>query len=367
MGAAADTIHDKQGDPVKRRNLPQPASIAHRLNRRSLLAGSALFGIPVLAGPRLARAAPQKFAFALNWFAVGDHCAYYVALEKGYFEKAGLEVSLENSKGSADSLSKVATGRMDAGLGEVAAVMAANARGAELTVVGMIFDRSPLNVFSRKDMPAKSPKDLEGHTVGAPPGDGQRQVWPAFAKANNIDGSKVTWVNIEPTAKVPALATKRVDFVADYLTGLPLYEKAMGAGEVLMMPWSRFGMNMYSMSIAASPATIRNRADALRGFLAAAYQGWHDVMADPAGSVAIFKRQVPEIDTDFITKNMALGIDLMRTSRFAEHGLGWIDPARMRETTDIVNTYMGLPKNVDPATLFTDDFLTKIEMPISPT
>ena len=28
---------------------------------------------------------PEKFKFALNWFAVGDHAAYWVALEKGYY------------------------------------------------------------------------------------------------------------------------------------------------------------------------------------------------------------------------------------------------------------------------------------------
>ncbi|MEJ1975962.1 MAG: ABC transporter substrate-binding protein [Acetobacteraceae bacterium] len=337
------------------------------MNRRTFLAGAALIGAPVLAAPRIARAATQKFAFSLNWFPVGDHCAYYVALGKGYFEKAGLDVSLENSKGSGDSLAKIATGRMDAGLGEVAAVMTVNARGADLKIVGMVFDRTPLNVFSRKDMPANTPKDLEGHTIGAPPGDGQRQVWPAFVKANKIDESAVTWVNIEPTAKTAALAEKRVDFIADYTTGLPLYEKAVGQGNVVMMPWSRFGLNMYSMSIAASERTMKERPEALRGFLAAAYQGWRDVMADPQGSIAIYKKLVPEIDLDFITKNMAMGVDLMRTSRFAEHGIGWIDPARMRETGAIVNTYMGLPKQVDPDAVFTDAYLTKVEMPISAT
>ena len=48
--------------------------------------------------------APEKFKFALNWFAVGDHAAYWVALDKGYYTKAGLDVTLENSKGSGDSI-----------------------------------------------------------------------------------------------------------------------------------------------------------------------------------------------------------------------------------------------------------------------
>src|SRR5438477_4852129 len=179
---------------------------------------------------------PEKFTFALNWFAVGDHAAYWVALEKGYFTQRGLDVTLENSKGSGGSIAKVDTGRADAGLADTAVVIAALARTAKIIIVGMVFDKTPLNVFSSKEKAILKPKDLEGKTIAAPPGDSQRQVWPAFVKANQIDDSKVTWVNVEPAAKIAALAEKRVDAVADYTTGLPYYEKPMGIGNVVMMP-----------------------------------------------------------------------------------------------------------------------------------
>ena len=79
--------------------------------------------------PRCSRAAgsasaQEKFTFALNWFAVGDHAAYWVALEKGYYKAKGLDVTLENSKGSGDSIAKVDTGRADAGLADAAVVIA---------------------------------------------------------------------------------------------------------------------------------------------------------------------------------------------------------------------------------------------------
>src|SRR5499425_1890922 len=136
--------------------------------------------------------AEEKFAFALNWFAVGDHAAYWVALDKGYYKARGLDVTLENSKGSGDSIAKVDTGRADAGLADTAVVIAALARTAKIKIVGMVFDKTPLNVFSAKDKPVLKPKDLEGKTLAAPPGDSQRQVWPAFVKATGIDDSKVT-------------------------------------------------------------------------------------------------------------------------------------------------------------------------------
>lgn len=311
----------------------------------------------------LPASANEKFVFALNWFPVGDHAAYWVALDKGYFAERGLDVTLENSKGSGDSIAKVDSGRADAGLADAAVVVASHARGATVKMVGMVFDKTPLNFFSPKDAPVTKPKDLEGKTVGAPPGDSQRQMWPAFAKANHIDMSKVTWVNVEPTAKVAALAEKRVNVVADYTTGLPLYEKPMGKGNVVMMPWSNFGFHMYSMSIMASEKTMKERPEALKKFLEAAYMGWRDVMADPEAALKIFKKRVPEIDVDLIRANMKLGLDLMNTERYRKNGIGWIDEKKMCDSVALVNTYMGLPKKISCGDVYTTKFYTKVAMP----
>src|SRR5579885_2996612 len=201
--------------------------------------------------------AQEKWKFALNWFPVGDHAAYWVALDKGYYKEAGLDVTLENSKGSGDTIAKVDTGRADAGLADAAVLIASKARGTTVKTIGMVFDKTPLNFFSLKSKPLAKPADLEGATVGSPPGDAQRQMFPAFAKFNKIDASKVTWVNIEPAAKIAAVAEKRMDGVSDYTTGLPLYEKAAGKGNVVMMPWADFGFDLYSMSIMASEKTMK--------------------------------------------------------------------------------------------------------------
>ena len=307
--------------------------------------------------------AQEKFKFALNWFAVGDHAAYWVALDKGYYKAKGLDVTLENSKGSGDSIAKVDTGRADAGLADAAVVIASKARGTTIKIVGMVFDKTPLNIFSLKSKPLAKPKDLEGATLGSPPGDAQRQMFPAFAKLNHIDASKVKWVNIEPAAKIAALAEKRMDGVADYTTGLPLYEKAAGKGNIVMMPWANFGFDLYSMSIMASEKTMKERPKALQAFLEASYMGWRDVMADPKAAMVIFKKRVPEIDVDTIYANMLMGLDLMKTKQYAEHGIGSIDDKRMCASVDLVNTYMGLPKKVDCKDVYTKDFYTKVDMP----
>ncbi|HEY7517488.1 MAG TPA: ABC transporter substrate-binding protein, partial [Methylomirabilota bacterium] len=309
---------------------------------RRLVLVPALLVVMLLAHSTAAQA-PQKLTFALNWFAVGDHAAYWVALDKGYYKARGLEVELQNSKGSGDSIAKVDTHRAELGLADAVVVIPRIAQGARIKIVGAVFDNTPLNIWTRKDTGITKPKDLEGKTLAAPPGDSQRQLFPAFAKLHGIDPGKVTWVNIEPAAKIPALAERRVNAVADYTTGLPFYEKAMGKGNPVMMPWVEHGFDMYSMSIIASDKTMKEQAKMLRAFLEASYTGWRDVMENPKSALEIFKKRVPEIDLSLIEPNMMMGLELMKTARYAQHGLGWMDERKMCHSVDLVNTYMGVP------------------------
>jgi NitT/TauT family transport system substrate-binding protein len=307
---------------------------------------------------------PAKVVFALNWFAVGDHAAYWVAVDRGYYKARGLEVELQNSKGSGDSIAKVDSGRADIGLADAVVVIPRVAQGAKIKVVGAVFDLTPLNIWTRKDTGIVKPKDLEGKLLAAPAGDAQRQLFPAFAKLNGVDESKVKWLSIEPAAKFVALSEKRADAVPDYTTGQPFWEKAVGKENLVRMPWSQYGFDTYSMSIMASEKTINERGKVLRDFLAASYMGWRDVMQDPKASLEIFKKRVPDIDLALIEPNMMLGLELMKTDRYAKHGLGWMERAKMCRTVEVINSYMpDMPRKVGCDEVFTNEFLTKIEPP----
>ena len=149
------------------------------------------------------------------------------------------------------------------------------------------------------------------------------------------------------------------------VTGLPLYEKASGKGNVAMMMWADFGFDLYSLSIAASAKTMKERPKVLKDFLEASYMGWRDVMADQKAAMDIFKKRVPEIDYDTIAENMKMGLALMNTERYAKNGIGWMEEKKMCQSVDLVNTYMGVPTKVECKAVYTNDFLTKIELPKS--
>jgi NitT/TauT family transport system substrate-binding protein len=331
--------------------------------KRSILLVAVLALVAAVAGVGQAQA-PQKVVFALNWFAVGDHAAYWVALDKGYYKAKGLDVELQNSKGSGDSIAKVDTNRADIGLADAVVVIPRVAQGAKIKIVGAVFDLTPLNIWTRKDTGITKPKDLEGKMLAAPPGDSQRQLFPAFAKINGIDVNKVRWLNIEPAAKFVALSEKRADAVPDYTTGQPFWEKAVGKENLVKMPWSDYGFDTYSMSIMASEKTMKERAKVLRDFLEASYMGWRDVMADPKAALEIFKKRVPDIDLALIEPNMMLGLELMKTERYAKNGIGWMDRGKMCRTVEFINTYMpDMPRKVACDEAYSGEYLARIDPP----
>ncbi len=53
----------------------------------------------------------------------------------------------------------------------------------------------------RADSPIKTPRDLEGKTLGGAVGDGALKLFPAFCKVAKIDCSKVSITNMQPSLR----------------------------------------------------------------------------------------------------------------------------------------------------------------------
>ena len=77
-------------------------------------------------------AAQQKIDFILNWVPGGDHAPYYYAKKLGWYQKEGIDLNLEPGKGSALATQKVGAGANPVGLADMAGVLVAKGKGADL-------------------------------------------------------------------------------------------------------------------------------------------------------------------------------------------------------------------------------------------
>ena len=315
-----------------------------------------LAGSPALAA--------DKVTLNLNWFYVGDHSPYFVALDKGWYKEEGLEVNIVPGKGSGDVVKKVDVGSVDIGIVDTGVLIVARAQGANVKIVSMLFDKSPYCMWMWKDSGINSPRDLVGKKIGAPPGDAQRTIFPALAQVNGFDPDKVTFVNIAAEAKFTALAAKQVDVIFDYYSGAPFYYKAMGRENVKHMMFADWGVDVYSNALVASEKYIKENPGIIKRFVKASLRGWEFTLKNPEEAIEIMARQRPEIDKPVLLANLKLIIDLFRTNRYKQNGIGWVDDKKMNDSIKIIAQYRDLKVDMKTKEIYTNEFLTKIPLPI---
>ena len=307
----------------------------------------------------------EPVTLRLNWIPGGDHCFYYVAKELGFYESNGLDVTIERGQGSGDTVKRVELGTVDIGLADTGTVVVARSQGAKVKVIAIIYSQSPNGIKTRRDTGITCPKDLEGHTVGVPPGDAQRVLWPALAKANGIDMNKVALVNIKPGAKAQSLAARVVDAVFDWIVGNVQYWQAgLGRDELVIIPWAAWGVNPYGNAIIASEKTIEERPDMLRRFLDATMKAWQWSLLHPDEAIEIFTNYNPEVPPlAALVRFVDDARNLVDCEQVRLHVLGWIDHDRMVETVNDINEYFEVERPVTAEEMYTTAFLPHYALP----
>ena len=309
--------------------------------------------------------AADKVTLNLNWFYVGDHSPYFVATDKGWYKEEGLEVNIVPGKGSGDVVKKVDVGSAEFGIVDTGVLIVARAQGAKVKVVSMLFDKSPYCMWMWKDSGINSPKDLVGKKIGAPPGDAQRTIFPALAAANGFDADKVTFVNISAEAKFSALASKQVDVVFDYYSGAPFFYKALGQENTKYMMFADYGVDVYSNALVVTDKYAKENGSIIKRFVKASLRGWEFTLKNPEEAIDILVKNRPEIDKPLMLGNLKLIIDLFRTDRYKQNGIGWVDDNKMADSIKIISQYRDLKVNMKPSDVYTNEFLTKILLPIA--
>ena len=80
----------------------------------------------------------------LKWLPQSQFMGYYVALDKGYYDEVGLNVSIVPGGGDIGETTAVYTGQVDFGVTWVSNLIAANAGGMGLIEVAQVYQRSGL-------------------------------------------------------------------------------------------------------------------------------------------------------------------------------------------------------------------------------
>ena len=279
--------------------------------------------------------AQTKIKMVLNWKYQGPQAWFFVAQDKGYFKAEGLDVEIDQGEGSSAPIPKVASGAYDAGFGDINALIDFSAkRPAEAPVgVYMIYNTPPFTIAVKKDSTIRTPKDLEGKTIGGPANDGALKLFPAFAKAAKLDASKISFSNMTPNLREQMLIRGQVDGVFGYINTIYFSAKLVGLDpekDLRFINYGDFGLDLYSNTILFSRNFVRDNPKAVQGFLKALNRAIVDTVANPEMAMDSLMKREPLLKRDVEKERlMATLKEEMSHPEIAKIGLGDVDPVRL--------------------------------------
>jgi NitT/TauT family transport system substrate-binding protein len=256
----------------------------------------------------------------------------YVAIEKGYFGAEGIEVELDYGVEN-DLFTLVGTDEMQFVIGSGEQVILARSHGSL--------------------KPLDSPHDLLGMDVGLPGLYGANYIgWQALIDAARIDPAGVNLISIGYT-QVESLATGQVDAAVVYAMNAPVQLRQQGY-EVNLLHVADY-IDFVSNGLISNEKTIAEQPELVRGMVRALMRGLDDTLADPDAAFEICRKHVPEIDDETAPLQRAVleeSLDFWRAD-----ALGRSDPEAWAASAAFMRQIGQIDAEIDPSTLFTNDFV----------
>lgn len=325
--------------------------------RAGLVLGLLVLGYGVDAAPAAER---PKIKVAMDWIISGRHTPFFVAAEKGFYQEEGLDVEVMRGFGSGSTVQRAVSGEVQFAYSDFSTSILARAEGSKVKTVAIVLARHPETFFSLKKTGITKPKDLEGRTVVTNAGSASLKLFPIFAELNGVDPSKVKLVTVEPAAKTSMLVTGSAEVVEYFLMQKPLLEReAARLGGIDTMLWADYGCNFYSNGVIAMDDYLTKNGDVVRRFLRAALKGFHHTFDNPDEAVTLLRKSHPTLDPAITRAEIDILKGLVMTDDARAQGIGWMDEAKVKAARDIMTRAFGLKAPVQPADLYTNEYLPK--------
>ncbi len=318
-------------------------------------------GVLILAIGAPARAA-EKVRFLMDWILEGKHVPFFVARDRGFFEKNGLEVTILAGKGSGDAATFVDAGKVDYSYGDLLTAIQVISKGGKNRAVGvgMVFNGGGFIFLESSGI--KQPKDLEGKRFGTNPGDFGSTLLPAVAAASGFDHNKVIIKTMDPAVRTPALFEEKIDFMSG-TNGSSIQRMALlgtkQGKKINYLFLKDMGLESYGHVLQTQEERIKNNPDQVRRLVAAVFDAWVWSLKNPQEAFEIFMKANPQKERDISLAQMQAGLGDVEDAETKQYGLGYMKEAMMKKSVAIANKHFGLSPAVDYKITYTNQFIRK--------
>lgn len=240
-----------------------------RITRRLFLAAGSALAIALAASPSLA-----EESLTLAWSPAPQMPQIDVALAEKLFEKAGLDVTVVTFASGREAFEALTGGQADlATMAELPAVTGA-LRDQPFKVVADLARYEGSRLITNGSSGIAAPADLAGRRIGVTLGTNTDFL---LGKILSQAGVTAEIVNAAPADLVPALLRGDVEAIVPFPNAYPAAARALGDG------YREIRSELYEPHyiVAASPAALDTKRDAVTRFLGAIVEADGQVAANP--------------------------------------------------------------------------------------
>ncbi|MBR3637581.1 MAG: ABC transporter substrate-binding protein [Lachnospiraceae bacterium] len=296
----------------------------------------------------------KDITLVLDWTPNTNHTGFYVALEKGYFEEEGLNVTIVQPPEDG-ATTMVASGQAQFGIDFQDYLAPVFTSGEEIPVeaVAALIQHNTSGIISLKEDGIETPRGLEGKNYATWDLPVEKAMLQNIVEADGGDYSKVNLIP-EYVENEPAALKRDIDAIWVYYAWAGISCKQAGLDtNMIYFKDITPEFDYYSPVIIANTDWVNSNPETTRAFLNACKKGYEFAVENPDEAAEILCKQVPELDPELVRESQEWLADqyMADVTRW-----GYIDQARW----DAFYSWLyknGLSDEIAPGYGFTNEFL----------
>ena len=245
--------------------------------------------------PATPEPAVTKITLNLTYIPNVQFAPFYVAIEKGYFAKYGIEASLAYGN-EADLVALVGSDNQQFMIASGEQVLLSRAQGLPVISVREWYKDYPVGVASLKTSQISQATDLRGKVIGLPGLYGANYIgFEALAAHTGLTDADYELRSIGFT-QVEALVTEQVDAVVVYLANEPVQLRARGYEiDVLRVADA---LSLVGNCLVTNEKSLTERSELVQGMVSAMHEALAATAADPEMAYEVSRKYVENLAED---------------------------------------------------------------------
>ncbi|MDX8398206.1 MAG: ABC transporter substrate-binding protein [Mariprofundaceae bacterium] len=228
--------------------------------------------------------APSDVRIQLKWLHQFQFAGYYMAVEKGYYQKYGFNVLLFDRKEGNEPVQALKHKHADYAVTDSSA-MISREKSLKVKVIATIFQHSPWVLMSRSDLNIEQADNMRGKRIMFNSGEQMAEMNAALQRAG-LETSD--YIRLNTMHHIDDLVTGKTDAFGAYSTNEPFYFEEHGMGYHLFKPID-YGIDFYGDVLITTDAEIAAYPGRVQAIRQATIEGWEYALSHIEESVAVIE------------------------------------------------------------------------------